>query len=154
MALACCCALPIKLLGHHHSALLNMLPAFPMVLAVMVYSLLSGHFAMVGLRYWCHAVLLPSCRFAAVHVAYRCTCCLPLFCRFATVVQPCHQYRLSVLSFVSFSLCLPLFDYFATFKLLSSYFVGIILLLPVSCGLNTVMPVFHACCSPTVILLC
>ena len=53
------------------------------ILTVMLYSLLSGHFA---------AVVLRCCRHAAVHVAYHCTCCLPLSYHFAAVVQPCQHY--------------------------------------------------------------
>ena len=87
IVLACCYALPFKLLGHYLGALPIMLPAFPMVLTVMlhVYSFLSGHFAMVSgcaaavvPRCCCHAAL-PLCMLLTVaHVAYHCSATLPL----------------------------------------------------------------------------
>ena len=124
------------LLGHHYSSFSN-----------HVASISHGthcHTIHTSVRLFgcCRAALLPSCRPAAVHVAYHCTCCLLLSCHFSTVVQPCQQYWLSVLCSVSPSLCLPLFDYFATFGLLWWYHTA----LPVSYGLTTVMPVCHACC--------
>ena len=102
MALACCYdALPLMLLGQHHSALLIMFPAYPMVLTVMLYSLLSGHFATVGLRCCRHAALPLYMLLTTVHVAYHCPAALPLSyslasnndCQFYALCHHCSAFH-------------------------------------------------------------
>ena len=145
---ACCYAalhaLSLMLLRRHHGALLIVLPAFPTVLTVMLYSLLSGHFAAVMLRCCHHAALLLCMLLTTVHVACHCPATLLLLYSLASSTD-CQFYAL-----VSPSHCLPPFDYFATFRLPWWCHTA----LPVSYGLTTVMPVCHACCSPAVILPC
>ena len=113
-------------------------------ITVMLYSLLSGHFATLMLHCCLHAALPLYMLLTTVHVVYHCPATLPLSYSLASNTD-CQFYAL-----VSPSLCLPLFDYFATFRLLWWYHTA----WPVSYGLTTVMPVCHACYSPTVTLPC